>query len=648
MRPIIKPKLCHCEDPELVEGDEVISWGLLRFFKSHAMTRHLRVFFIFLILNTLYFILYTPVLAADYQSDYKVEYFLSEQQNTLNTRVKFTISVTNFRTDVYVKQFAIGFPKTFTIRNINASDDSGQIKPEIETDNEFTRIALEFSKPPLGKDSKGNFYLEFNQDNLFNVNGNVWEVIIPTLEGQQTKSYSIIVHLPANSNKKISISKPKPSNITGNTITWQNPTTKTVYAVFGDTQHYQTDLIYHLKNEKIIPVYTDIALPPDTLFQKIFIDNIQPTPAKVFTDSDGNYLARYYLGPKEKTTVNFKGTISVFTKPREELVTVTRNSIEMQKSYLKSPAKYWSLGKNSETSALKTEVKSIYDFVKNKLSYDYKKIETDNKRLGAEGALQNPLNAVCMEFTDLFVALARNKDIYAREIEGYGFSQDPKLRPISLVSDILHSWPEYYDQDSQLWKPVDPTWENTSGIDYFSSFDLNHIVFAIHGKDPEYPYPAGTYKFEDSRDISITATSGNPQVKELLTVEFEPFPKKINDSRIYKINFSLTNQGNTYQWMNPARIVSENIRVNPSELELGSLAPFETKSYSFTVNAAEKNKKTQGSFSIQLPQNKTLSSDFAIVPLTYEISLFIALVVGLISVTSVSIFLIRKAKHHAN
>ena len=72
-----------------------------------------------------------------------------------------------------------------------------------------------------------------------------------------------------------------------------------------------------------------------------------------------------------------------------------------------------------------------------------------------------------MEFTDLFIAIAREKGIYSREIQGYGFLWIQKLQPLSLSSDILHAWPEYFDLKTENWVAVDPTWENTSGIDYF-------------------------------------------------------------------------------------------------------------------------------------------------------------------------------------
>ncbi|PIP14879.1 hypothetical protein COX47_02840, partial [Candidatus Roizmanbacteria bacterium CG23_combo_of_CG06-09_8_20_14_all_35_49] len=83
----------------------------------------------------------------------------------------------------------------------------------------------------------------------------------------------------------------------------------------------------------------------------------------------------------------------------------------------------------------------------------------------------------------------------------------------------LHAWPEYYDSKSELWKPIDPTWENTSGIDYLSSFDLNHIVFVIHGKKPDYPLPAGMYKIDNSQDISIKPAASYPEEKKEVIID---------------------------------------------------------------------------------------------------------------------------------
>ncbi len=63
---------------------------------------------------------------------------------------------------------------------------------------------------------------------------------------------------------------------------------------------------------------------------------------------------------------------------------------------------------------------------------------------------------------------------------------------MSLVKDVLHAWPEYYDESKKTWIMIDPTWGNTThGMDYFSSLDFEHITFVIKGLSSTYPVPAG-------------------------------------------------------------------------------------------------------------------------------------------------------------
>jgi len=59
--------------------------------------------------------------------------------------------------------------------------------------------------------------------------------------------------------------------------------------------------------------------------------------------------------------------------------------------------------------------------------------------------LDNTTNAVCLEYTDLFVTLARAAGIPSRSIEGFAYTKNSRLRPLSLVDDVLHAWVQYYD-----------------------------------------------------------------------------------------------------------------------------------------------------------------------------------------------------------
>lgn len=601
----------------------------------------------FLLFSTYFFLLTSISHASDIRNDYQVEYFLSEIDNKLQTKVKFTVSVTIFNSEVFVKQFSIGFPKLFTIKDIKAFDDKNEVIPEIKTVNSITQLSAQFTDPNIGKNSVNNLYFEFLQDNLFKINGNIWEVIIPTIEDNEEGSYKIIVHLPENTDKKISIAKPNPDSISGNTIVWNNPTTKTVYAVFGDIQYYQTELTYHLDNSGLIPVYTDIAFPPDTLWQKTYLENINPLPAKIFSDQDGNLLGRYYLNPREKKNILYKGTVASSVKPREEMISSVQKSFQLQKKYLLSSNKLWQLPDN-QLPDVSAEVKNIYSFVVNNLSYNYNKINTENKRLGAASVLTDPKNAVCTEFTDLFIALARKKGIYSREIQGYGFSQDPQLRPLSLVSDILHSWPEYYNSITGLWVPVDPTWQNTSGIDYFSSFDLNHITFAVHGKDPEYPFPAGTYKTENSRDITVNASANPPTERQNISYSKINFPKNINDSSTYQVKIRVQNLGNVYYWGPPLGIKSKNLILTPDKLSLAPLAPHEKKEFVLAFRSKEKNKKLNSEINITFPGNKKLSADIIILPYYYQLSVKISVLLLIVCILILSLRQLKKIKQNAN
>ncbi len=159
-----------------------------------------------------------PVSAQDFTNSYKVEYFLQSNENSLRSRVVFLVTITNLRSDIIVKKMSLTFPKTFVIRNVSANDNKGAIKTEVVNDAQRTTIQMEVPDPAVGKDATNTIRLEFEQENLFKVNGNVWEVILPTTEDKASTQYQITVHLPPDTTKKISIAKPKPDRIEGTKI----------------------------------------------------------------------------------------------------------------------------------------------------------------------------------------------------------------------------------------------------------------------------------------------------------------------------------------------------------------------------------------------------------------------------------------------
>ena len=586
-------------------------------------------------------LIHSTVYAADYRTDYQVEYFLEQNnQQSLSSKVDFVIKITNLNPAIFVKKFSLFFPKSFEISNIKASDDKGSITPEVKQDEKNITLNLEFGSPNTGRGSENFFHLTFDQKNLFKVNGNIWEVILPTIENTTEGDYKVVVNLPKDTTKKISIAKPKPTFIRDNQIIWQNPSTKTIYAVFGTQQYYGLDLVYNLYNPTLKPVYTDVAFPPDTLYQKIFVRSIDPAPDSVFIDDDGNYMARYNLFPQQKKTVFFRGVADINTTYRPEMKEPIAALFTQQKRYLLSDQQYWRITNLEKIEPLHTPTE-IYKYIVNTFQYDYNKLRSTPKRLGAQAVLTTNAG-VCTEFTDFFIATAREKGIYAREIQGYGFSNDQILRPLSLTADVLHAWPEYYDTAQQLWVPLDPTWGNTSGIDYLDSFDLNHITFAIHGKQSDYPAPAGSYKLENSKDISVQALSDIPDELKKLTWNSFTLPTLINDSQTYEKKIQIKNEGNTFLWNIPLVFKSNTIIGSFNKATVIALAPYQTQEVILQFHAKEKNKKTVEPVSVQVMGKELYAGKMEVVPYYYDLGWKVASIGLSLCILFIVIKLLRK------
>jgi len=341
---------------------------------------------------------------------------------------------------------------------------------------------------------------------------------------------------------------------------------------FGTRQTYALDLKYHLKNPNLFPIKTEIALPPQTNYQDVLIDSIIPNPDNVKIDQDGNWLAEYTLSPSQVLNISLIGEVNEMLNGRQEVLTSVG-----QANYVKSQ-KYW------ETNAanIKEKAKSlltpeeIYQFVVGTLNYDFSRASSKKPRLGGSAVLNNPTSAVCLEFTDLFITLARANGIPAREVDGFAFTNNSQTRPLSLSEDILHAWPEYYDSEKGAWVMVDPTWGNTTGgVDYFNTFDFDHIAFAIHGISSDYPIPAGGYKIDDTnnqKDVNVTLTK-DFRPKQEFNVEVSsktsllPFLKN-------KGEITISNNGNSIINASNMKIESADLSLETNTLTVPAIPPF--------------------------------------------------------------------------
>jgi len=402
--------------------------------------------------------------------------------------VTYKIGIENLTSDVYVSKYGItiGAKK---LTEVVMSDSSGKLETKVVYYENSTLIEADVNDKIAGIGNVLKLKLDFKTSDLAKKNGQIWEVILPGLPDQsEISAYKLKVEVP-NSFGKILYVAPRPAS----ELFWTKAElgTENINILFGELQVFDFELDYYLKNKEEKKLKETIALIPDTAYQKVYLYTLIPKPVRIFRDNDGNWLADYILDPGQELKVTATGSAEVYWTRRDDFV----EKISDLDKY-KRAEKYWEVN-NVEIKKLAKELKTvaeIYKYVLRTLTYDYKRATEKVERFGALGALKKADKAICMEYTDLFIALARAAGIPAREIDGYAYSQNPKLAKIEKHTDVLHTWPEYYDKERGFFRPIDPTWEDSSYTDYFNKFDLNHLAFVIRGEESTYPYPAGSYK----------------------------------------------------------------------------------------------------------------------------------------------------------
>ncbi len=474
---------------------------------------------LFLFIFFVFFIVFSPSANAEsnFSTYYNVIYQVSDDGNT---KVTLNVDLTNDTTDFYASSYSVqtGFRE---ISNIKASDLGGNLKYAAEKNDKGTVLSFDFNKKVVGINNTQKFEVSFTTGEIAKNYGSIWEVNIPGVTDQENYStFNVRVDVPQDFGNP-EIIKPQIIDLktSKNSLYFSKNDLGLggISIAYGSNQIYTFDLSYHLQNKNLFPVTTEIAIPSNNNYQEIKINDISPRPMDVTIDKDGNWLAKYRLLPSRTENIVVRGVASVSYKPRREALT------KDQKQMYLAPQKYWEAD-NPEIKKIANQLKTpeaIYKYVVDNLNYDPARVKEVQVRAGAAGVLKNKNSAVCLEFTDLFIALARAAGIPARAVEGYANTSNSAQRPLSLFKDVLHSWPEYYDQEKNSWIMVDRTWQNTTqGIDYFNVFDFYHLAFVIKGVDSEYPVPAGGYKIpgkQSTQDVRVTTSKSYEKTQPTLS-----------------------------------------------------------------------------------------------------------------------------------
>jgi len=561
---------------------------------------------------------------GEFQADYDVQYAISPTGKTIVTQ---QVTLINKLPNYYPQEYSLILDSD-KISNVIAYDDGGIITPAISVKDGKTHIALEFNVKAIGLGKSLPFSLRYEHAGIASKNGSIWEIYVPgVLNDPDIGNYDVSLAVPPTFGPAAYLSPP-PAN--GNSWTKEQMIRGGIAGAYGDSQNFDLTLTYTLFNPGVAGEMQEIALPPSTAFQKVTLQSLAPSPVTVTSDTDGNWLARYSLGARQTIVITAKVSVSLFLHARKDFQTNPPES-----ALYTAEAPFWQT-KDERIQILAAQhptPRAIYDYVAQALSYDYAKVNEPTTRMGAVDALKSPSNAVCMEFTDLFIAIARAAGIPARRMVGYAYTTNPKLRPLSLVSDVLHAWPEYYDAQQRLWIPVDPTWANTTGgVDYFTKLDFNHIVFAINGQNSSMPYPAGYYRAADTtgRDVNVefAATTKDKGANVSSVIEF---PGQVGAGTRVGGAIVITNKGGESAYNIAVSAVSEPGNIKVTEV-IPELLPYAVHRITFTGSFGQTVTSRPGQIRARV-NDVTLTQSFRIQPLYWLIvlgvlSLVLAIIVA--------------------
>lgn len=590
------------------------------------MMRFLARLFIFLTLFSILYSLHTREARAEgeFETDYDVTYQIEQAGRT---NVAQDIKLKNKTANYYADRFELKIGST-KVENVQARDASGPMEVKVKFEDNVTSISVKFNQRVIGLDKELPWTLTYTSGELTSRAGQIWEVSIPRIAtAAEISKYDVKVQVPSSFGPiAFTVPSPLTSTSTRNLAEFtfnKDQLTQTGIAMsFGEKQVFSFILDYYLENNNLTSSIQDLALPPDNNYQKVVLDKIDPAPVNVSVDTDGNFLAHFKLAPKQQLDVKVTGTVEVFSKPFRNIYPKLS---QKEKDLYTQPQKYWETDNGfirEKAAELKTPQK-IYEFVTNFLSYSQDRLnQPEIERKGAAAAILDPQDAVCMEFTDLFIAVARSAGIPTREVEGYAYTQNERLRPLSLAlngGDILHAWPEYWD-DNLGWVQIDPTWGSTSGgLDYFNKLDFNHITFVQRGAFSTSPYPAGAYKRTDNQDtrmvfVSFAEELPNPTPNVNLRLE-------VADTVIsgipLKIRTQIKNAGNTSLFENVLTLEADKFQLtSPKVQNLGLLPPYSTRVVEYRLQTKGYLTKTTSNLILYLNDQK-VEKTVAIIPIYY-------------------------------
>lgn len=518
--------------------------------------------------------------AAAPRSSIEALYTISSDTET-QTKVEYTIELEEASSAIATDEYTLNIPTSFPVTSVTATVDSDAVQAVLASQQNLLSVSVPF--PQTDKRDSRSITLSFLQTNIVRRSGDHTEVLIPTLISRQNEEIRYRLRIPSHIANTVVSSRPMFASRDRDEIVWNNPRGKTIQVLLGSAQQlYSLALRYELQNDSSIAQTSTVVLPPETPYQLLHAVRLSERPVSLTFDADGNPIASFSILPRGKKVVEYHAAVELRLLPDEQRKQYERAAFASMKPHLLRPY----IGDEHRTPKL-SDSRAVYEYTVASLSYDYsqlnlRKLRTNHKT--AAEILSSPTRSICLDYSSLFVHLSRKNGGEAREVFGYAINQNEQLRPTQ--GDELHSWAQYYDTAVQEWIDIDPTWEDTSSLDYYHFHDFNHLTLTYRGAQESKPYPAGFYRFTGNTQaqlITVHPIDSLPAPRSSIVLNTDSLKKTYNDRERSSTSLTIENRGDSVLYDLPLFVTSPqvNIAVRPSRIPV--IYPYQSRSVQLTV-----------------------------------------------------------------
>lgn len=416
--------------------------------------------------------------------------------------------------------------------SITLTDSEGRNIAYTTQDTAGGNLVIQFAFPrDITYYSPYTVTLDYKSYGLLIKSGNIRDIYVPAFskdyvftDGQYEEEVNTKVIIP-KSLGSINFSLPS-NNQTDNgdstimTFSKEDLVGQTAWIQVGTQQFYSFSLKQDYTSTSPFSITNNtykILIPRNVsagvINQKVFFSKISPEPASVEKDELGNLFATFKVPSNESGQIIIEGYAeldqdnSVDFKNSGKLSDIDPAIIDANTS----AAPYWESdspeieaavtdifkGKDINTMSIYEISEAVYTFVTDRIDYSNIKRFGINERQGALATLRGGA-AVCMEYSDLYIALMRAAGVPARAAFGFGYSALDDAQ--GGADSTSHQWAEVYIPNLKSWIGVDTTWGENGNI--LIGGDLNHFYTHVANVSPNIPSTTEVRLLGGSAEIS--------------------------------------------------------------------------------------------------------------------------------------------------